>query len=119
MAGEEIPELAEIGPVATALRSALEPSEGFFLTLAGVLIVCSIPLFLLHSWAWQLAGYVLAAPVPFGLVLVNRRNAIRRREREGIVGSRTTEVVAWVLLGVGFVVALLHGFAFAYEVSRR
>lgn len=89
------------------------------LVIAAVLVVVSAAMLLLSSWRTNLVGYAFAAPLPFVLVVLQRRDVVRQREQEGLAVPRQADVLALLILVVGFGIALIHGFTFAYEVARQ
>jgi len=90
----------------------------YLLAFSALSILCSLLLLFAGSGVAHFVGYVLAAPVPFVLIALRRRMVVRRRELHGLVEPSGVELLTWLLFAAGLVLALVHGFQFAYEAAR-
>jgi FtsH-binding integral membrane protein len=88
----------------------LVSSAGFCVGVSVVLLLPSV--FALHA-----LGYVLSSFVTIGLVAVFRRLDLERRGKVGYVAQPRLAIAATVLAGTGVMVAALHVWWIATELS--
>jgi hypothetical protein len=86
------------------------PVASFSLAVGGGLLALSMP-------AAHVAGYCLACLIPFLLVAAQRREATRMQAREGLVRAGHERWFAATILLVGFIIAGIHAWYFAWGVS--
>jgi hypothetical protein len=85
----------------------------WMLALAVAALLLSCVTFVDASRGVQLAGWFLAAPVPFTLVAFFRRRATARLVSAGIGMPRSTEIGTVLILVAGFVCSVLHALLIA------
>lgn len=87
------------------------------LPMAALLIAVGVALLFVSGRLPHVGGYVFSCLLPFLLVAAQRREAAHLLAQEGIARPARERFFASGLLVIGFAVAVIHAWAFAWAVS--
>lgn len=106
-------------PAAKRSSSVSRSVLGTRLAVALVALVCSLGLLFTGLLLGHVVGYVLGGVVAPVLVALSRRHDVGRLADLGVAPPKARATATVVLLGIGLVLAVLHGWSIAWEIARE